>query len=170
VDTQYLTPENDRITDAMLQGIEGDFRLAYRLGGLHTALGVLNARTRFRMTALCPVGPDSAIAATIYDRENPRAESDQYAGELRSIADSMLSDGESDLAASCTFVSDATTRAHVTSYVGAAIRRGAGTPWAVLFHYDIRLRLVPRTERQLLEHLAARLEHLCPLPGVEAVS
>jgi hypothetical protein len=155
----------NRVTRALLDGVERDFLLAYRIGGIRTAIGSLNARTNFRITALWPLSAGMQIAPTIYDRE------DDLHGECWRRADELLPIARA-VAHECAAIERAAdwlneptgvaSCAVVPSRVGAVVLTNVGTSWGVLFHYDLRLRLAAPNERQILEHLACRLARLCP--------
>ena len=151
--------QGERITRALLDGAERDFVLAYRVGGMRAALGALNARTHFRITALCRLEPNEP---TVYDRENPRVLTDQPVEELWSAARAVFQQREDPHDPTARGCGTRELGGMVTSHAGAVVISETGTPWGVLFHHDHRLRLASQTERSILSHLAGRLALLCP--------
>lgn len=98
-------------------------RRLLRTDDAHAALGFLNARTRFRFTALCPVESDAPRAGLLFDRENPTL-------RLATAAD------PSHIALSCAAV---------------PLRARSGRARGTLCHYDFRPRLLQAREREVLE-------------------
>jgi hypothetical protein len=149
----------------MLEAVERDFLLAYRVGGIRTALGTLNARTRFRMTALVSMEPGESAARNVYDRENPRINLDHTADDLSLIAQAIAHDCAAIQRADETSAKRPREMAEavvVPSRVGALVLTDQGSCWGVLFHFDRRLRLAASSERAILAHLGGRLARLCP--------
>lgn len=162
VDRPRPVPQT-RVTRAMLEGVERDLMLAYRIGGMHTALGVLNARTRFRVTALCPLQPRS-LACVSYDRENLHGLFDASLGEVCSSAQAIADDFGVARAGSDTSSGSrgAPSPIAFASRTGALVLAASGAAWGVLFHYDLRLRVATLKERQILEHFGRRFPVLFP--------
>ena len=155
--TMTLTPSFDgalpprgasRVTRALLDGVERDVVLAYSIGGMHAVLGTLNARTRFRITALCPLESGPGARVWVYDREDPRGQLDASLGEVCSIARLVVDGG-------------AATRI-AASHAGAAVRTTTGRLWGALLHYDLRLRTAAPLECTILEHFGRTFAALFP--------
>ena len=124
-------------------------------------LAYLNSRTRFRFTGIYRADPPNLLNLHLYDRENPKLN---------------LSGGECGLDESCCalFWKDAApfetlnarrdrramtqvARERVLSYCGVPIRSPKGFVQGALCHYDVRPRIVPRSETGVLEHVASLL-------------
>jgi GAF domain-containing protein len=128
-------------------------------GGPAGALEFLNARTRYRFTAIYRADPPFLRNIFLYDRENPAltltsgavsAIDDTYCGiVLANEAEFATSDSALDarLAAH-------PSRASVISYAGVPLRLGSGRAWGTLCHFDARPRLLLGAELAIL-HAAA---------------
>lgn len=132
----------------MFAGVERDFQLACKVGGVRGGLGFLNARTRFRMTVLCSLADGVDDVLTVYDREDPRS------GIVPSLT--SLSVAARAFAASC-----APAWAEAGS-AGAVVAHPDGRAWGVLFHYDLRLRIATPTECSILQHLGNHISRIWP--------
>lgn len=126
--------------------------------GLAAAIGLLNARTRFRYTGVYRAEPPDLRNLCLYDRENPSL---NVSGDVRPIE-----------ATYCSIVcatdrpfetpdapADPRLRGHaalesVLSYVGVPLRRPSGVSWGVLCHWDPRPRLLPPRESEVLTLVA----------------
>ncbi|MEO7083173.1 MAG: hypothetical protein ABI442_06840, partial [Gemmatimonadaceae bacterium] len=144
---------------ALLLGIERDARLAARVGGIHGLLGYLNARLRFRFTAICEL---SGIAPwhRVYDRNYPAIQcaSDSARAVRTSLTFALGQPGIRPDRLGQSLESWADDAAlGVQSVLGALVRRADGEPCAVLCHYDLRPRLAHRYDPRILDHVARRL-------------
>lgn len=122
------------------------------------ALAFLNARTRFRFTGIYRVDPPLLRNLHLYDRENPTL---CVSGDVSRLDDTYCAIvwGEERPFATADSRTDARVAAHVArqrvqSYCGVPIRHLSGRIWGTLCHYDVRPRLLPRSEIALLELVA----------------
>lgn len=150
---------------AMLDGVERDVTVAHRIGGMHSALGALNSRTRYRVTALCPLVPGPLAQVSIYDRDDPGGHLDASLREVCSVA---LVISEDFNAARATGADEPTAPAARIATDAFASRTGAlvytldGGVWGILLHYDLRLRIATLRERMILDHLGRRFSTIFP--------
>lgn len=153
------------VVRAMLDGVERDVIVAHSIGGVHGVLGTLNARTRFRVTALCPLAPGRVTPVSVYDRDNPRGQLDASRREVCSVARMICDDFEA-----ARIGGDGTPAAPASrlgtdafaSRAGALVFTTTGDVWGVLLHYDLRLRTTTPKERLILDHLGRRFAMLFP--------
>ena len=131
--------------------------------GLHDALGYLNGRTRFRFTGVYRCEPPVLVIESLYDRENPSLEQcggvRQLDGTFCSI---VLATGEvfaTGNAPADPRLEGYSARREIISYSGAPIRMPSGRIAGVLCHYDLRLRLLPQGELEVLESVTPYLAH-----------
>ena len=124
-------------------------------------LARLNSRTRFRFTGLYRVAPPYLRNLYLYDRENPNL---NVSGEISRLDETYCaivcavghlfatvnSDNDVRLATHA-------ARERVISYCGVPIRRESGVIWGTLCHYDVRPRLLPRFETEVLQQVALML-------------
>lgn len=163
VRAQRMSGASDRISRALLDGLERDFLVAHQVGGLHAALGLLNARTLFRFTAFRVIDDELSRVNSIYDRDNPGTLR-RSSGELCAVARAVADDGVrvsaevSRTPAPLRLTGDTRSPSHVCALVWT----DSGKPWAVLCHYDVRLRLVPASEQMVMNHFGDRITTLCP--------
>jgi hypothetical protein len=129
--------------------------------GPHAVLAYLNSRTRFRFSAIYRADPPLLHNLYLFDRENP---SFNLAGDVARIDETYCSfvcgDGRpfsTPNASRDDRLGAHVARDRVLSYCGAAIRRESGVIWGTLCHYDVRPRIVPRSESEVLEVAAAVL-------------
>lgn len=121
---------------------------------MSAAIGLLNARTRFRYTGVYRAEPPDLQNLCLFDRENPTL---NVSGDVHPIEATYCSIvcatgqpfGTPDAPA------DPRLRGHaaletVLSYVGVPLRRPSGVPWGVLCHWDPRPRLLPPREGEVL--------------------
>ena len=129
--------------------------------GMHAALGLLNARTRYRFTGLYRVEPPLLRNLHLFDRENPALE---VCGDISLLEDTYCAfpaaTGEPfatpDAPADARLVAHA-ARGTVISYVGVPIRGVDGRVRGTLCHFDCRPRLMPDGEAELLARVAPLL-------------
>ena len=129
--------------------------------GPHAVLAYLNSRTRFRFSAIYRADPPLLHNLYLFDRENPSV---NLAGDVARLDDtycSFVCDGgrpfQSRNASKDDRLRTHVARDRVLSYCGAAIRRESGVVWGTLCHYDVRPRIIPRSESEVLEVVAAVL-------------
>jgi len=137
--------------------------------GLRAVLSRLNARTRYRFTGLYRIDVPFLRNEALYDRENPSLNvggdvcllRETYCGIVwetqapYSVADAL---GDEQLAAHA-------ARLSVQSYLGVPVLRGDGSPWGTLCHFDVRPRLAPPGEAEVLRAAAAAIS-----PWVDTVA
>ncbi|MEP6905988.1 MAG: GAF domain-containing protein [Gemmatimonadales bacterium] len=159
---QFLRAEPRRdSTAAPSASVLGEFAAMLECSGLHKALGYLNGRIRFRFTGVYRFEATTLVNECLYDRENPSLDQsgtvlqlpDTYCAIARvtgrvfrtedSTADPRL-EGHS-------------ARHTVISYNGMPIRMEDGLIAGVLCHYDLRPRILPDEELEILEGAAARI-------------
>lgn len=125
--------------------------------GLHTALGYLNARTRFRYTGAYRFAAPLLCSIAIYDRENPtlvlcaEVEMDTtYCSIVGARHEALaVDDAERDAR-----VSAHPARAQFAAYCGVPLRGVGGHPFGTLCHYDPRPRIGSSEQIELLERVA----------------
>ena len=128
--------------------------------GIHAALGYLNSRTRFRFTGIYRPEPPLLRNLHLFDRENPTL---NVCGGVSSLDDTYCAIACATNAAFSTTNAgrDPRLRSHaardaVLSYAGAPVRHN-GSVTATLCHFDVRPRLIPAGELQVLELIAPTL-------------
>ena len=127
-------------------------------GGPVEALRFLNARTRFRFTGIYRVEPPVLRNVHLFDRENPTL---NVSGEVCPLEETYCAIVAGSQQPFCTRDArrDDRLTAHaarecVISYCGVPIRRDDGRVWGTLCHFDVRPRLLPRSELDVLEAVA----------------
>jgi GAF domain-containing protein len=123
--------------------------------GPMAALRFLNARTRFRFTGLYAADPPLLRNVYLYDRENPTLNLSGTVSQLdETFCDIVWRDnrafGTPDALKDVRLANHA-ARERVLSYCGVPIRADSGCPLGSLCHFDIRPRLLPRSEVAVLE-------------------
>ena len=129
--------------------------------GMHAALGLLNARTRYRFTGLYRVEPPLLRNLHLYDRENPALD---VCGDIALLEDTYcvipavlaLPFATPDAQADARLATH-TKRGTVLSYLGVPIRGIDGRVRGTLCHFDCRPRLLPDGEAELLARVAPLL-------------
>ena len=125
--------------------------------GLHTALGYLNSRTRFRYTGAYRFAAPLLCSIEIYDRENPtlslRAEVEMQSTYCSIVGvrhePLAVDDAEHDER-----VSAHPARERFAAYCGVPLRLPGGQPFGTLCHYDPRPRIGSSEQITLLERVA----------------
>ncbi len=142
---------------------------AFRTGGVVAVLGCLNARTRFRYTAVYRADPPMLRTIELFDRENPTL---SLSGEVKPLRETYCSitrdtnasfqteDARSDIR-----LADHAARESVLSYCGTPIRLASGRVWGSVCHFDVRPRLISAGELAFLEGVAPHFAHWLDLPG-----
>lgn len=124
---------------------------------LHTALGYLNSRTRFRYTGAYRFAAPLLCSIEIYDRENPtlslRAEVEMestYCSIVGVRHEALaVDDAEHDVR-----VATHPAREQFAAYCGVPLRGAGGEPFGTLCHYDPRPRIGSAEQITLLERVA----------------
>jgi hypothetical protein len=141
------------------EGVSGCATLLEAAGPAR-ALAFLNARTRYRYTGLYRAAPPLLCNLCLYDRENPGL---NCSGEVSLLDETYcaivcahaepysVNDGRGTAAERAAL---AAGRQAVLSYCGVPIRSSSGTVLGTLCHFDVRPRLLPRDECDLLEAVA----------------
>lgn len=121
-------------------------------------LAWLNARARFRFTGLYRAAPPYLHNLYLYDRENPTL---NVSGEVSRLDDTycaiVCADDQRFATVNSGKDGRLTTHAareRVISYCGVPIRRESGVISGTLCHYDVRPRLLPRFETEVLQLVA----------------
>ena len=129
-----------------------------RTGGPLAALAWLNARTRFRFTGLYHAEPPVLRNLYLVDRENPTL---NVSGDVCPLDETYCAIACAREAAFATTnaMRDARLVAHparssVISYSGVPLRLTDGRAWGTLCHFDLRPRLLPRSEAAVLDAVA----------------
>jgi GAF domain-containing protein len=141
--------------------MEGEFLRLLHAREICQALGLLNARTRYRFTGVYRADPPLLRNECLFDRENPQlslggevARLDQtYCGIVTAThAPFAAIDSRTDrrLAAHA-------ARDSVVSYAGVPIRTADGRIFGSLCHFDRRPRILPRNELELLQSMSHHL-------------
>lgn len=125
--------------------------------GLHTALGYLNSRTRFRYTGAYRLAAPLLCSLEIFDRENPalalcaRVAMDTTYCSIVSAREEALAvdDAEKDVR-----VHSHRAREQFAAYCGVPLRDGQGKAFGTLCHYDSRPRIGSGQHIELLERVA----------------
>lgn len=123
------------------------------------ALRFLNARTRFRFTGIYRAEPPVLRNVYLFDRENPTL---NVSGEVCPLEETYcaivagrgLPFRTTDARRDARLTTHA-ARERVISYCGVPIRGDDGRLWGSLCHFDVRPRLLPRSEIEVLETVAA---------------
>ena len=122
------------------------------------ALRFLNARTRFRFTGIYRVEPPLLRNVHLYDRENPGVNLSGDVSRLEETFCAIVWREDRPFASRDSLtdarVAEHAAREHVQSYCGIPVRDASGRIQGTLCHFDVRPRLVPRSEIALLELVA----------------
>ncbi|MEO9019734.1 MAG: GAF domain-containing protein, partial [Gemmatimonadaceae bacterium] len=141
--------------------VETEFRAELGAGGMHHALALLNARTRYRFTGVYRAEPPLLRNEFLFDRENPllalggdTTELDQtYCGiVVATCAPFVAEDAPADIR-----LRDHAARESVVSYIGVPVRTLDGRIFGTLCHFDVRPRMLPTGEFAVLESIASFL-------------
>lgn len=124
------------------------------------ALRFLNARTRFRFTGVYRVEPPLLRNVYLYDRENPTL---NVSGDVSRLDDTFCAlvwredrpFATPDAPEDERLVSHS-ARERVQSYCGVPIRLASGCVSGTLCHFDVRPRLLPPSELEVLQLVASR--------------
>lgn len=144
--------------DATAKHAAHELSVRLHAAGPLAALTWLNARTRFRFTGLYHADPPLLRNLYLVDRENPAL---NVSGEVCPLDDTYCAITCAREAAFAT--TDARrdvrlvahpARASVISYAGAPLRLADGRARGTLCHFDLRPRLLSRTEAELLDAVA----------------
>lgn len=138
-----------------LGAIEAAFRDTLESSGMARALAMLNSRTRYRFTGVYRVDPPTLCNLYLFDRENPALSlggdvvplDSTYCGIVAATRAAFFADDaqtDSRLAAHA-------SRDSVVSYAGVPVRSADGRIFGTLCHYDVRPRILPENELQVLE-------------------
>ena len=121
-------------------------------------LRFLNARTRFRFTGIYRVDPPVLCNLYLFDRENPTL---NVSGEVCPLEETYCAivAGRGLPFRTANARRDVRLTPHaarecVISYCGVPIRRDDGRVWGTLCHFDVRPRLLARSEIEVLEAVA----------------
>ena len=131
---------------------------ALELHGLGASIELLNARTRFRYTGVYRAEPTHLRNIFLFDRENPTLNVSGATAALESTYCSITCASQAPFS-----TGDATTDARlvahpardsVISYGGVPLRTSGGRAWGTLCHFDLRPRLLPPLELEMLSAVA----------------
>lgn len=122
------------------------------------ALRFLNARTRFRFTGIYRADPPVLRNLWLFDRENPTLNVSGEVCPLEETYCAIVAGSQQPFRTRDARRDDRLTahaaRECVISYCGVPIRRDDGRVWGTLCHFDVRPRLLPRSEMEVLEVVA----------------
>jgi GAF domain-containing protein len=138
--------------------VENDFRATLRALGMHSALGLLNARTRFRFTGVYRADPPLLRNEYLFDRENPSLSLGGNVNPLDHTYCGIVAATRQPFAAEDA-QHDARLTVHpardsVVSYIGVPIRISNGHVFGTLCHFDTRPRILPLDEVATLESIS----------------
>jgi GAF domain-containing protein len=129
--------------------------------GPAAALCYLNGRTRFRFTGFYRAEPPLLLNVHLFDRENPTL---NLSGDVCRLEDTYCARvwGDERPFVVLDSLGDPRVVAHasrerVQSYCGVPIWLDGGRLWGTLCHYDVRPRLLPHAELEVLERVATLL-------------
>ena len=126
--------------------------------GMCGALGLLNARTRYRFTGLYRADPPMLRNEYLFDRENPSISlggdvnplDHTYCGIVAATHAPFISiDARTDAR-----LTNHPARDSVVSYVGVPVRNANGRIFGSLCHFDLRPRILPLDELAVLESIS----------------
>jgi GAF domain-containing protein len=156
-----MSTRDSQGSDEAHTALNGAFKRCLRNDGVTAALGMLNARTKFRFTGLYRVIPPELHNVSLYDRENPALTMSGAVCALNQTYCSIVSESGRSFR-----VGDALTderlRAHparesVQSYAGVPVRISGGVVLGTLCHFDGRPRIMPASELSVLQDVAPLL-------------
>ena len=126
------------------------------------ALHFLNARTRFRFTGIYRAEPPLLRNVHLFDRENATLNVSGEVCPLEQTYCAIVAGSRQPFRTRDARRDDRLTahaaRECVISYCGVPIRSASGTVWGTLCHFDVRPRLLPRSEIEVLEAVAGTLD------------
>lgn len=127
-------------------------RHALAVGGIVSALALLNDRTAFRFTGVYQLQGEIMVARHIFDRLGEERSWPRVVPLGRSFCGHVLAKGEFATRAASV---DPRIVEHpypglVEGYHGLLLRNVTGEPWGTLFHFDINPCELPKTERAFL--------------------
>ena len=133
-----------------------------RQHGMYAALEVLNLRTRYRYTGVYQVAPPLLRNVCLFDRENPRVRTmddlvlhDSYCGIVARSGESFaVKNSQTDAR-----LTSHPARATMIAYHGFPLRDTTDRCFGSLCHWDVRPRLLPKGEAQLLHDVAPMIAH-----------
>ena len=140
-----------------LESTIAHFAIHLEADGLHTALGYLNSRTRFRYTGAYRFAAPLLCSIEIYDRENPTLRLCAEV-EMKTTYCSIVGVHHEALAVDDAEhdgrVSTHPARERFAAYCGVPLRGPEGQPFGTLCHYDPRPRIGSSDQITLLERVA----------------
>lgn len=132
--------------------------------GLHTALGYLNSRTRFRYTGAYRFAAPLLCSVEIFDRENPSlalcaevAMDTTYCSIVGGLDEALAVEN----AANDIRVQAHPAREQFAAYCGVPLRDPQGKIFGTLCHYDTRPRIGSGEHLELLERVAPIVADYC---------
>ncbi|MEP6991962.1 MAG: hypothetical protein ABJA80_13605 [bacterium] len=154
--------------DARADDVESCER-AFRAGGVVAVLRCLNARTRFRYTAVYRADPPMLRTIEIFDRENPTLSLSSEVTPLRETYCGLTRDTNASFqtedAMSDIRLANHPARESVLSYCGTPIRLASGRVWGSVCHFDVRPRLISAGGLAFLESVAPHFARWLDLPA-----
>ncbi|HEY5086721.1 MAG TPA: GAF domain-containing protein, partial [Gemmatimonadaceae bacterium] len=138
--------------------VEAQFRALLAASGMYVALGLLNARTRYRFTGVYRVEPPVLRNEYLFDRENPELTlggdvsplDHTYCGIVAATRAPFFSaDARTDVR-----LAKHAARDSVVSYIGVPVVKTDGRIFGTLCHFDLRPRILPLDELAVLESIS----------------
>lgn len=156
-DARALTLQRDDLIGPAAE-TAGACAVILSAAGPMAALRFLNARVRFRFSGIYQADPPLLRNVHLYDRENPTLNVSGAVSRLDETYCAIVWDEERPFstpdASSDVRLVTHVARERVQSYCGVPIRLASGRLWGTLCHYDVRPRLLPSSELELLELVA----------------
>jgi hypothetical protein len=130
--------------------------------GVRSFLSRLNSRTRYRFTGVYRIEGEQLRNIALFDRENPWLRS---GGDIKLLTETCCAMIEqtgrpfatADVPADDRLDALPARHASVKSYQGAPIFTSGGRLWGTLCHFDLRPRLLPEGEGDVLAWVASAL-------------
>lgn len=149
----------DSIPGEWLESTVQRFADRLKRDGLHTALGYLNSRTRFRYTGAYRFFPPLLRSIGLFDRENPAlalcAEVEMNTTYCSIVGETGLELAIDD-AGTDPRVRDHPAREQLAAYCGVPLANASGEAFGTLCHYDARPR-IETAEHVVLMHRVSPL-------------
>lgn len=157
----HAAPRRDSGTAAASRSDEALIREVERAleeRGIGGAVELLNARTRFRYTGIYRAEPPLLRNLYLFDRENPTLNVSGATTPLETTYCSITCATDAPFATPDAGADERLTahpaRESVISYGGVPLRRPGGGAWGTLCHFDVRPRLLPPHEADVLAKVA----------------
>lgn len=155
---ETTAPPSPQTRPAVAGKIEAEFRATLLTLGMHSALGLINARTRYRFTGVYRADPPMLRNEYLFDRENPSLSLGGDVNPLDHTYCSIVAATQQPFAVANARHDRRLTlhpaRDSVVAYVGVPIRIPNGCIFGTLCHFDLRPRILPLDEVATLESIS----------------